>query len=438
MFKIYSIIISVVMLLSVSDANAKVLKSDIEEKLDLFSEVFERVRLHYVDELEDGVIIDKAISGMLSGLDPHSSFLDKKSFQKMQEQTSGEFGGLGITVSWDKNVVKVISPIDDTPADKAGIQAGDYIIKIDGEDVEGTDLNHAVEKMRGKVGSKITLTILREGELPFERTLTREIIKTPSVKSELKDDEVAYVRITSFSQTAAENTKKAVEELTIKAKDKNKDIKGLVLDLRNNPGGLLNQAVEVSDLFLDQGDIVSTKGRNKAENQVFKASKGDILNQKPIVVLINDGSASASEIVTASLKDNKRAIIMGTKSFGKGSVQSVIPLSGGAGMKLTTALYYTPNDVTIQAKGVTPDIEVKQAKLEEYKSVIKFSESALNGHIENAKEPEKKDKKNKSKSKKKTKIEKKDSEEEAKFVDYQLIRAIDTVKALALWDATKK
>ncbi|MCP4355159.1 MAG: S41 family peptidase [Proteobacteria bacterium] len=437
MFKVYSLIISIVMLLlSVSDANAKVLKSDIEEKLDLFSEVFERVRLHYVDELEDGIIIDKAISGMLSGLDPHSSFLDKKSFQKMQEQTSGEFGGLGITVSWDKNVVKVISPIDDTPADKAGIEAGDYIIKIDGEDVEGTDLNHAVEKMRGKVGTKITLTILREGEVPFERTLTREKIKTPSVKSELKDGEVAYVRITTFSQTAAANTKKAIKELRKKAKDK--EIKGLVLDLRNNPGGLLNQAVEVSDLFLEQGDIVSTKGRNKAENQIFKASKGDILNKKPIVVLINDGSASASEIVTASLKDNKRAIIMGTKSFGKGSVQSVIPLSGGAGMKLTTALYYTPNDITIQAKGVTPDIEVKQSKLEEYKSVIKFSESALNGHIESGKESDKKDKKPKGKSKKQTKTEKKDTDKKTKFVDYQLIRAIDTVKALALWDSSKK
>jgi carboxyl-terminal processing protease len=341
----------------------------------------------------------------------------------MFEQTSGEFGGLGITVTWDKVVVKVISPIDDTPAAKAGIQSGDYIIKIDGEDVEGTSLGKAVEKMRGKVGSKITLTILREGEKPFERTMKREKIKTPSTKADLKEAGIGYVRVTNFNKTVEDNVLKSLADLKIENGDK--ELSGLVLDLRNNPGGLLDQAVKLSDLFLNQGDIVSTKGRNEQQNQVFKATDGDVLNGKPIVVLINGGSASASEIVAAALKDHKRAITMGTKTFGKGSVQTVIPLSAGAGMKLTTALYYTPNNVTIQAKGITPDIQVKQAKLEEMKYDITFSESSLNGHLENKNTKDKKDDK-------KTTSEKNNEENDKK--DYQLLRAIDTIKALAIWN----
>lgn len=427
-FKI-TIVVLTALILSLTNANAKELSSDVYEKLDLFSEVFERVRLFYVDDLNDGEIIEKAISGMLSGLDPHSSYLDKKAFAKMQEHTSGEFGGLGITVSWDKGVVKVISPIDDTPAARVGIKPGDYIIKINGVDVEGTDLNQAVDKMRGKVGSKVTITILREGEKPFEKTLVREKIKTPAVKSSLKEEDIAYVRITSFSQTAESSARNAIIDLRKQAK--NKKLKGLVLDLRNNPGGLLNQAVKVSDLFLNSGDIVSTKGRDASQNQVFKATRGDIMNGKPIIVLINGGSASASEIVTAALKENGRALVLGTRSFGKGSVQSVIPLTGGAGMKLTTALYYTPHDNTIQAKGVTPDILVRPAKLEEYKPTITFSESSLSGHIENGKA---KDKVKNKKSKTVTKTDKKDSKDKKdEIVDYQLIRAVDTVKALSLW-----
>jgi carboxyl-terminal processing protease len=401
------------------DANAKDLPIDTSKKLDTFVEVFERVRLNYVEEISGPEIMDKAISGMLSGLDPHSSYLPEKSYTAMKQQTSGEFGGLGITVSWDKGVVKVISPIDDTPAAKAGIKSGDYIIKIDGEDVEGSTLGKAVEKMRGKVGTKITITILREGEKPFEKTLTREKIKTPSVKSELKEDGIGYIRVTTFSQTVEDNVLKALADM--KKENKDKQIKGLVLDLRNNPGGLLDQAVKLSDLFLEQGDIVSTKGRSESQNQVYKATKGDVLNGKPIVVLINGGSASASEIVTAALKDHKRALVMGTKTFGKGSVQTVIPLSSGAGMKLTTALYYTPNNVTIQAKGVTPDITVNPAKLEEFKSNISFSESSLNGHLEN---------KNKKDDKKTTTEKNKESNDKK---DYQLLRAIDTLKALAIW-----
>ena len=402
------------------NANAKDLPIDTSKKLDTFVEVFERVRLNYVEEISGPEIMDKAISGMLSGLDPHSSYLPEKSYTAMKQQTSGEFGGLGITVSWDKGVVKVISPIDDTPAAKAGIKSGDYIIKIDGEDVEGSTLGKAVEKMRGKVGTKITITILREGEKPFEKTLTREKIKTPSVKSELKEDGIGYIRVTTFSQTVEDNVLKALADM--KKENKDKQIKGLVLDLRNNPGGLLDQAVKLSDLFLEKGDIVSTKGRSESQNQVYKATKGDVLNGKPIVVLINGGSASASEIVTAALKDHKRALVMGTKTFGKGSVQTVIPLSSGAGMKLTTALYYTPNNVTIQAKGVTPDITVNPAKLEEFKSNISFSESSLNGHLEN---------KNKKDDKKTTTEKNKESNDKK---DYQLLRAIDTIKALAIWN----
>lgn len=403
----------------ISTASAKNLSSDVEAKLDTFSEVFERVRLHYVEELSGSEIIDKAISGMLADLDPHSSYLPPKSYKAMQESTSGEFGGLGITVSWDKGVVKVISPIDDTPAARAGLKSGDYIIKINGKDVEGTSLSKAVDQMRGKVGTKITITILREGEKPFEKTLKREKIKTPAVKSELKENSIGYVRVTTFNQTVETNVLKALAEL----ENKNKaPLKGIVLDLRNNPGGLLTQAVKLSDLFLNKGDIVSTKGRNKTENQVFKATKGDVLEGKPIVVLINGGSASASEIVTAALKDHKRAVIMGTKTFGKGSVQTVIPLSGGAGMKLTTALYYTPNNETIQAKGVNPDIEVKQAKLEEIKYDLSFSESSLQGHLET---------KTKKDSDKKATLEKNKSKDNKK--DYQLLRAIDTIKALSLW-----
>ena len=402
------------------DANAKDLPIDTSKKLDTFVEVFERVRLNYVEEISGPEIMDKAISGMLSGLDPHSSYLPEKSYTAMKQQTSGAFGGLGITVSWDKGVVKVISPIDDTPAAKAGIKSGDYIIKIDGEDVEGSTLGKAVEKMRGKVGTKITITILRDGEKPFEKTLTREKIKTPSVKSELKEDGIGYIRVTTFSQTVEDNVLKALADM--KKENKDKQIKGLVLDLRNNPGGLLDQAVKLSDLFLEKGDIVSTKGRSESQNQVYKATKGDVLNGKPIVVLINGGSASASEIVTAALKDHKRALVMGTKTFGKGSVQTVIPLSSGAGMKLTTALYYTPNNVTIQAKGVTPDITVNPAKLEEFKSNISFSESSLNGHLEN---------KNKKDDKKTTTEKNKESNDKK---DYQLLRAIDTIKALAIWN----
>jgi carboxyl-terminal processing protease len=404
-------------------AQAKELDSSILEKLDIFTEVFERVRLNYVEELSGSDIMDKAISGMLTNLDPHSSYLPPKSYKAMFEQTSGEFGGLGITVTWDKGVVKVISPIDDTPAAKAGIQSGDYIIKIDGEDVEGTSLGKAVEKMRGKVGSKITLTILREGEKPFERTMKREKIKTPSTKADLKEGGIGYVRVTNFNKTVEDNVLKSLADL--KKENGDKELSGLVLDLRNNPGGLLDQAVKLSDLFLNQGDIVSTKGRNEQQNQVFKATDGDVLNGKPMVVLINGGSASASEIVAAALKDHKRAITMGTKTFGKGSVQTVIPLSAGAGMKLTTALYYTPNNVTIQAKGITPDIQVKQAKLEEMKYDITFSESSLNGHLENKNTKDKKDDK-------KTTSEKNNEENDKK--DYQLLRAIDTIKALAIWN----
>ena len=337
------------------------------ELLDLFGEVMERAKLSYVKEIEDKKMIEAAINGMLESLDPHSSYLDEKSFKYMNEQTKGKFGGLGIEVTMEQGVVKVVSPIDDTPASRAGLKPGDYITNLDGESVVGMTLNDAVNKMRGKPGSKIRLTIRRTNEKPFDVTLKREEIKIQSVKSEIRADDVVYVRISSFS----ENVDKSIEKIITKAKEENK-IKGIVLDVRNNPGGLLDQAVAVSDLFLDQGEIVSTRSRNPEDTVRFTAKDGDISDGLPIVVLINDGSASASEIVAGALQDHKRAILLGEKTFGKGSVQTVVPLGDYGAMRLTTARYYTPSGKSIQAKGIEPDVVVHPAKVEEIKSEYNF------------------------------------------------------------------
>ena len=329
------------------------------EQLDLFGDIFERVRAQYVEKVDDKKLIEAAINGMLTSLDPHSNYLSSEAFSDMREQTSGEFGGLGIEVTQDKGFVKVVSPIDGTPAAEAGIQPGDYITHVNGESVLGLTLDDAVNMMRGPVGSEIVITIARENtDEPFDVTLTRDTIKIAAVKARTETNTVV-LRITSFSdQTFSglqDGIKKSIEELG--GIDK---VNGFVIDLRNNPGGLLTQAISVSDAFLEKGEIVSTRGRNPEDSERFNAEPGDLAQGKPVVVLINGGSASASEIVTGALQDHHRAIVVGTKSFGKGSVQTVIPLKGDAAMRLTTARYYTPSGRSIQNLGISPDIVVEQ------------------------------------------------------------------------------
>jgi len=363
-------------------AAAKAAVSDTYRQLNLFGDVFERVRSDYVEKPDDGKLVEAAINGMLQGLDPHSSYMDPKSFKDMQIQTRGEFGGLGIEVTMEDGLVKVVAPIDDTPAYKAGVMAGDIITHLDDEPVQGLTLNQAVEKMRGPVNTKIRLKIMRKGQdKPTEVTIVRDIIRVRSVRSRVEGDEVAYIRITQFNEQTTEGLKKAISDLgTQIGADK---VKGYVVDLRNNPGGLLDQAISVSDAFLEKGEIVSTRGRNAEETQRFNARAGDLTKGKPVIVLINGGSASASEIVAGALQDHKRATVIGTRSFGKGSVQTIIPLGSGNGaLRLTTARYFTPSGNSIQAKGIKPDIEVLQDVPEELKARTDTKgEASLRGHL---------------------------------------------------------
>ena len=363
-------------------SSAKAAAADAYKQLSLFGDVFERVRSDYVEKPDDGKLVESAINGMLTGLDPHSSYMDAKSFRDMQVQTRGEFGGLGIEVTMEDGVIKVVAPIDDTPAAKAGVQANDFITHIDDEPVQGLTLNQAVEKMRGPANTKIKLRIVRKGQdKPVELTLTRDVIKVLSVRSHSEGDDVGYIRITQFTEQTNEGLKKAIADLTAQDGDK---LKGFVLDLRNNPGGLLDQAITVSNAFLNRGEIVSTRGRNADETQRFTARPGnDLTKGKPVVVLINGGSASASEIVAGALQDHKRATMIGTRSFGKGSVQTIIPLGNGNGaLRLTTARYFTPSGRSIQAKGIVPDIEVLQDVPDELKSrADTTSEANLRGHL---------------------------------------------------------
>ncbi len=362
-------------------SSAKAAAADTYRQLNLFGDVFERVRADYVEKPDDSKLIESAINGMLAGLDPHSSYMEPKSYRDMQVQTRGEFGGLGIEVTMEDGLIKVVAPIDDTPAAKAGVMANDIITHLDDDAVQGLTLNQAVEKMRGPVNTKIKLKIMRKGQdKPTEVSITRDIIRVRAVRSRVEDD-IGYIRISQFNEQTTENLKKAISDLSTQIPaDK---LKGFVVDLRNNPGGLLDQAISVSDSFLEKGEIVSTRGRNAEETQRFNARAGDLARNKPIIVLINGGSASASEIVAGALQDHKRATVIGTRSFGKGSVQTIIPLGAGNGaLRLTTARYFTPSGKSIQAKGISPDIEVLQDVPEELKARIDTKgESSLRGHL---------------------------------------------------------
>ncbi|MGF1629196.1 MAG: S41 family peptidase [Kiloniellaceae bacterium] len=398
--------------------------SDTYRQLKLFSEVFERVRADYVEDISDSQLIEYAIQGMLSTLDPHSSYLNADSFGDMRVQTKGEFGGLGIEVTMENGFVKVVSPIDDTPAHRAGVQPGDFITHLDGEAILGLSLNEAVEKMRGPVGSDLTVTIRREDSEPIDLTITRDVIKIQSVRNRVEDN-VGYIRITTFNQQTMPGLEQAIQEIKAEA---GSELRGYVVDLRNNPGGLLDQAIEVSDAFIDQGEIVSTRGRELENAQRFNAKTGDLAEGLPIIVLINGGSASASEIVAGALQDHRRAIVMGTRSFGKGSVQTIIPLGLSGAMRLTTARYFTPSGRSIQALGIDPDIVVEQATVEQAAAAAPGRrESDLRGALANPNG-------NNGVDGGTTPEGEAHSLSETTEQDYQLARAIDLLRGLALYN----
>jgi carboxyl-terminal processing protease len=422
--------------------------SETYRQLNLFGDVFERVRADYVEQTGDQELIESAIQGMLAALDPHSSYMNAKNFRDMQVQTRGEFGGLGIEVTMENGLIKVVSPIDDTPASRAGIRPGDFITHLDGDQVMGLSLQEAVEKMRGPVNSDIKLTIRRDGRTePLEVTLTRAVIKIQSVRSRVEGN-VGYIRVTTFNEQTDKGLERAIENMK---KEIGSKLIGFVLDLRNNPGGLLDQAIAVSDAFLDKGEIVSTRGRNPEEGQRYNAKAGDLAGGLPVVVLINGGSASASEIVAGALQDHHRAVLMGTKTFGKGSVQTIIPLPGHGAMRLTTARYYTPSGRSIQAKGIEPDIVVEQGHLEAEKDARTRSEKDLRGALPNPEDAKKKPEDAKPEAKPDAQApaakpadpragaKKDDKKEPAKTAradrpeDYQLDRALDLLRGITLF-----
>lgn len=380
-------------------------------QLSIFNEVYNRVKNQYVEELTDKELVEKALNGMLQALDPHSSYMNEEVYKEMQVDTAGAFGGLGIEITTDKSFIKIVSPIDDTPAQKAGVQAGDYITHLDGVSVIDMTLKEAIDIMRGEVGASITLTIVRGTENPFDIEIERDIIKVQSVKHRLIDD-IGVLRISTFNEQTTPGLKKIIEELE---SSDNPPI-GYVLDLRNNPGGLLTESISVSDVFLEQGEIVSIRGREKKDVKVYSAKKGDLINKKPLIVLINEGSASASEIVAGALQDHDRAVIMGIKSFGKGSVQTIVPIDSGA-IRLTIAKYYTPSGDSIQAVGIEPDIIVPRAELNIIDDYFTFRESDYKDALENE-----------------TNEGVKEEEDYTELLenDYQLSRAIDAVKTIAV------
>lgn len=406
--------------------------ADTYKQLNLFGDVFEAVRANYAEDVKDDTLIEGAINGMLTALDPHSNFLNAKNFTDMKVQTRGEFGGLGIEVSMENGLVKVVSPIDDTPAANAGLKPGDLITHLDGTPVQGLTLPEAVEKMRGPVNSDITLTVRRDGREPFDVKLTRAIIKIKSVRSHLESNDIGYIRITSFNEQTDINLNNAMKKLK---QDAGKKLAGVVLDLRNNPGGLLDQAVAVSDAFLDRGEIVSTRGRHSDDAQRYNARPGDIASGLPIAVLINGGSASASEIVAGALQDHHRAVIMGTKSFGKGSVQTIIPLAGHGAMRLTTARYYTPSGRSIQAKGIDPDVVVEAAKIENAKKPDSDKQASAKPDDKTGQEDKTSKSDDKSKSDDDTADEKTvDPSLIGTAEDYQLARAVDMLHGISLFN----
>ena len=418
----------IIIALSVTGSTASKNK-ETYEYLDLFGQIFDRVRSQYVDNVTDEELIEKAIDGMLTGLDPHSGYMNEEVWEEMQMDTQGKFGGLGIEITMEEGFVKVISPIEDPPAYKAGVLAGDFIIQIDDAPVFGLTLSEAVELMRGEKGDPITITISREGVEPFEVNIIRDIIKIQSVKYEIFDN-VGYLRITSFTEQTESGLIKYIKK--IKEELDNKQI-GFVLDLRSNPGGLLKQSVKVSDIFLEQGEIVSTRGRNKEDILRYRAKKGDRINGQPLIVLINGGSASASEIVAGALQDHKRAIIVGTKSFGKGSVQTIIPFkkSGNnkstTGIRLTTARYYTPSGESIQGKGIMPDIIIEQGTFES-KEFKRYSEADLKDSLDNED--------NENKNDENSDADEETEEENRLDTDYQLARAVDLIQGIGIYQET--
>ena len=418
----------IIIALSVTGSTASKNK-ETYEYLDLFGQIFDRVRSQYVDNVTDEELIEKAIDGMLTGLDPHSGYMNEEVWEEMQMDTQGKFGGLGIEITMEEGFVKVISPIEDTPAYKAGVLAGDFIIQIDDAPVFGLTLSEAVELMRGEKGDPITITISREGVEPFEVNIIRDIIKIQSVKYEIFDN-VGYLRITSFTEQTESGLIKYIKK--IKEELDNKQI-GFVLDLRSNPGGLLKQSIKVSDIFLEQGEIVSTRGRNKEDILRYRAKKGDHINGQPLIVLINGGSASASEIVAGALQDHKRAIIVGTKSFGKGSVQTIIPFkkSGNnkstTGIRLTTARYYTPSGESIQGKGIMPDIIIEQGTFES-KEFERYSEADLKDSLDNED--------NENKNDENSDADEETEEENRLDTDYQLARAVDLIQGIGIYQET--
>ncbi len=395
------------------------------EQLRSYSDVLDRVRSDYVDEISEGELIENSIRGMISELDPHSGYLDDEEFKSLRESTSGEFGGLGIQVGMKDGVLTVIAPIDDTPAKEAGLEAGDKIIRIDGEVTQDMDLEKAVKKMRGKPDTDIDLTIAREGEKkPLEFTITRAIIKTESVKHELLEPGMGYIRISQFQSRTVEQMHEALDALNEENEDE--ALKGLVLDLRNNPGGVLEGSVEMVDTFLEEGQIVYTKGRVADAKMSFEASRGDRLDGAPIVVLVNGGSASASEIVAGALQDSGRALVIGEKTFGKGSVQSIMPLSDGGALRLTTARYYTPSGRSIQAEGIEPDVTVHQLKVSDIEDVFSISEASLAGHLSNGDSDV-------MEAIKQSERDGDDEEEEPLVVrDYQLYEALNMLKGMVI------
>ena len=435
-----------------ADPKAMTDKSELYQQLNLFGDVLERIRRDYVEPADEKLLIENAINGMLSSLDPHSSYMNPKTYKDMQVQTRGEFGGLGIEVTMESGVIKVVSPIDDTPAARAGLMAGDLIFALDGEPVQGLTLQEAVEKMRGKPGAPIKISVRRAAKDPFDVTLTREVIKVRSTRFRMEGD-VGYIRVTSFTEQSTSGVIDAVEKLKKEAGTK---LKGFVLDLRNNPGGLLDQAIAMSDAFMEKGEIVSVKARKSEDIQRWNAKPGDVTGGLPLVVLVNGGSASASEIVAGALQDHRRAIILGTRSFGKGSVQTIMQVSGGGAIRLTTARYFTPSGRSIQKEGIKPDIEVEQAKIEIVQPRTSFREENLRRSITNPNDkpatppappaaatpekpaPEKKDDKGAAvPGAPPAPAAATDPDEPPKeaVADYQLLRAVDLIRGISLYNA---